>query len=161
MSTPGPVLSRSHGGDVVVWVCMHGLTHEGAIHVDRVVTKSETHYIYLIKNKLFKEKQCVIVGRGGVGGELGGGLQSCKGKIVPFDWWVLVFCESPVCVWLLQLREKTQKRYLKPEFMYPWKIITSNLQCLYISEMHSMFSLNQVCLRKENLLYHILDNWDQ
>lgn len=41
VSSPGPVLSRCHGGDVVFWVCMHGFTHEGAIHVDRVVTASK------------------------------------------------------------------------------------------------------------------------
>lgn len=39
---PGPVLSRRHGGDIVFWVCMHSLTHEGAIHVDGVVTIQKT-----------------------------------------------------------------------------------------------------------------------
>lgn len=37
VSAPGPVLSRCHGGDVVFWVRVHGLTHEGAVHVDRVI----------------------------------------------------------------------------------------------------------------------------
>lgn len=41
MSTPGPVLSRCHGGDIVFRICMHGLTHEGAIHVDRVITANK------------------------------------------------------------------------------------------------------------------------
>lgn len=39
--SPGPVLSRCHGRDIVFWVCVQGLTHEGAIHVDRVVTANK------------------------------------------------------------------------------------------------------------------------
>lgn len=41
VSTPCPVLSRCHGGDIVLWVCMHGFPHKGAIHVDGVVTTNK------------------------------------------------------------------------------------------------------------------------
>lgn len=41
VSAPGPVLSRCHGGDIVLRVCVHGLTHQGAVHVDRVVTTNK------------------------------------------------------------------------------------------------------------------------
>lgn len=40
---PGPVLAWSHGGDVALGVCVHGFTHQGAIHVDGIVTATVTH----------------------------------------------------------------------------------------------------------------------
>lgn len=46
VSAPGPVLPRCHGGNIVFWVCMHGLTHEGAIHVDRIITAKKTPVFY-------------------------------------------------------------------------------------------------------------------
>lgn len=39
---PGPVLARSHGGDIALGVCVHGFTHQGAIHVDGIVTVTVT-----------------------------------------------------------------------------------------------------------------------
>jgi len=35
--TPGPVLSRGHRGHIVLRVGMHGLAHQSAVHVNRVV----------------------------------------------------------------------------------------------------------------------------
>lgn len=53
VSTPRPVLSRCHGGHIVFWVCMHGLTHEGAIHVDRIITaKKISAYNDTMLNKI-------------------------------------------------------------------------------------------------------------
>lgn len=40
---PGPVLPRRHGGDVAFGVCVHGFTHQGAIHVDGIVAATVTH----------------------------------------------------------------------------------------------------------------------
>lgn len=41
MGSPGPVLSGRHGCDIVFWIGMHGLSHEGAIHVDGVITANK------------------------------------------------------------------------------------------------------------------------
>lgn len=114
MSPPGPVLSRCHGGDVVFRVCVHGLTHEGAVHVDRVITVNEIQVCALIIGKLniyiyFNRSGflyrlytvcylCLILG-----------CQGQRAKVLPFDGGVLILCEGPVCVRLLQLQGKGQK----------------------------------------------------
>lgn len=115
VSTPSPVLPRRHGGDVVFWVCVHGLVHEGAIHIDGVVTAQKksgqdsdafpifklniltcdfTQAVVWIYVKNVSLHHIVRVKRSVI-------------RVVPFDGGILILCESPVCVWLLQLQKRT------------------------------------------------------
>ncbi len=123
VSSPCPVLSRCHGGDIVFWVCVHGFTHEGAIHVDRVITANTilsviTAYFaarciqhlcpcFTVSNVMQAVLlHCIYWEHCNI--EKSVRLQRSKVTMLPFNG-VLILCESPVCVWLLQLQEKGEK----------------------------------------------------
>lgn len=132
VSTPGPVLSRCHGGDIVFWVCMHGLTHEGAIHVDWIVTAITipvyhiTHrscIVIIIQMSGFRNMPYLVLWwKKGMYNLKEVKLKVDKMICVPFNWWVLILCESPVCVWLLQLQGKEENVFIFFSFVKKMKM---------------------------------------
>lgn len=118
MSPPGPVLSRCHGGDIVFWVCVHGLTHEGAVHVDRVITVNKIQVCALIILKLnifiYLNRRVFIQALCSLSLVSYIGLSKVKGQrseVLPFNGGVLILCEGPVCVRLLQLQGKGKRNH--------------------------------------------------